>query len=405
MKMDNLDKVREDKLKLAKALGDALAGDDQKAVEAAMVAFGDYIMQCVMQEQKGLMTALDTSVLAGRGVHTLTSKETEYYNKVIEAMKTNNPKMALQDLNIVMPDTVIERVFEDLTVAHPLLKAIDFANTASVVEWIFNAHETQLAQWGELTDEIVKEIVSAFRNMKMDLYKLSAFIPVANAMLDLGPQWLDRYVRVILAEALALALEEAIINGTGKNMPIGMNRDVSDSVVITGGVYPLRAVVELKSFDPVSYGAFVADNLAKTDKGNPRVIGELLLIVSPDDYLRKIMPATTVRTPQGTYVNDVLPLPTRIVQSTRMETGKAIIGIANRYFIGIGAGTDGGKLEYSDEYRFLEDQRVYRIKLYGNGRALDDVSFVYTDISELEPLVQQVYVTNAGDIGAGFPGV
>ena len=66
--------------------------------------------------------------------------------------------------------------------------------------------------------------------------------------------------------------------------------------------------------------------------------------------------------------------------------------------MGVGAGTDGGRLEYSDEYRFLEDQRVYRIKLYGNGRPMDDCSFAWVDISELEPLVQQVVVTNLSSL-------
>jgi len=88
-----------------------------------------------------------------------------------------------------------------------------------------------------------------------------------------------------------------------------------------------------------------------------------------------------------------------------MPEGKAIFGIASRYFMGIGAGTSGGKLEYSDEYKFLEDERMYKIKLYGNGRPLDDVSFVYADISGLKPLILQVEVVNLGDIpsGDGFP--
>jgi len=392
--------MADEKKDLATALSDALNGNDEKAMEDALFAFAEYIQEGVLAEARGERMAEDTSILAGRGVNPLTSEETTYYNKIIKAMKSGNAKMELANLDIVLPETVIERVFEDLTVAHPLLDAIGMTNTTVVTRWIFNAHETQLAMWGELCDDIIKQINSGFRRIDMTMFKLSAFIPVCNAMLDLGPQWLDRYVRVILAEAVALAVEEAIINGTGDKMPIGMNRSVADDVTVTGGVYPLRELVALKSFEPVHYGAFVADHLAKTDKGNPRTVGEILLVCSPDDYLRKIMPATTVRTPQGAYVNNVFPLPTRVVQSTRMPVGRAVIGLARRYFMGIGGGTDGGRLEHSDEYRFLEDERVYRIKLYGNGRPMDDCSFEWVDISELEALVQQVYVTN---MPAGLP--
>jgi len=388
----NLTELALEKQELAAKLGEAMNGDDENAVNEALTAFAEYIQESVLAEAKGLQSAQDTSILAGRGVNQLTSEETKFYNKVIDALRSGNPKMELENIDVAFPKTTLERVFEDLTVAHPLLDAIEFRNTTIITEWIFNAHETQLAQWGDLTDEIIKEIVSAFMKMDMTLFKLSAFIPIANALLDLGPAWLDRYVRVILAEAIALAVEEAIIAGTGNKMPIGMNRSVADDVTITGGVYPERELVTLDSFDPVSYGAFVADHLATTRNGNPRVITTLLLVCNPQDYLRKIMPATTIRTPQGEYVNNVLPLPTRIIQSVRMPEGKAIIGFGERYFMGIGAGTDGGRLEYSDEYRFLEDQRVYRIKLYGNGRPMDDCSFAFADISGLKPLVQQVQI-------------
>lgn len=35
-------------------------------------------------------------------------------------------------------------------------------------------------------------------------------------MMDAGPQWIDAYVRAVLAEALGAGLCKAIIAGTGK---------------------------------------------------------------------------------------------------------------------------------------------------------------------------------------------
>ena len=82
--------------------------------------------------------------------------------------------------------------------------------------------------------------------------------------------------------------------------------------------------------------------------------------------------------------------------SAAVPNGKAVFGLASRYFMGMGT-AKGGKLEYSDEYKFLEDNRVYLIKMYGNGKPLDANAFVYADISGLLPTVQQVYVTNADE--------
>lgn len=95
----------------------------------------------------------------------------------------------------------------------------------------------------------------------------------------------------------------------------------------------------------------------------------------------------------GSYTNNVLPFPTEIVQSAAVPEGKAVFGIADKYFIGIGT-QSGGKIEYSDEYRFLEQERTYLTYLYGYGKALDENAFIVADISGLKPYVREVYVTN-----------
>lgn len=63
----------------------------------------------------------------------------------------------------------------------------------------------------------------------------------------------------------------------------------------------------------------------------------------------------------------------------------------NRYFMGIGT-EKNGKMEFSDEYKFLEDERVYLVKMYGHGEPLDNTAFVYADISNLVPTIQKVTV-------------
>ena len=90
-----------------------------------------------------------------------------------------------------MPETVINRVFDDSTQQHPLLDAIDFQNTSGLIEMYLNTDGVELATWGKLTDTITKELTSGFKQVNMSLKKLSAFLPVCKAMLDLGPAWLD----------------------------------------------------------------------------------------------------------------------------------------------------------------------------------------------------------------------
>ena len=61
--------------------------------------------------------------------------------------------------------------------------------------------------------------------------------------------------------------------------------------------------------------------------------------------------------------------------------------------MGVGAGSSG-KIEYSDEYQFLEDNRYIPRRCMAWGRPKDNNSFQYLDISKLKPQSLKVEVTN-----------
>jgi len=387
--MKSKDTLQAEKTAIMQKLNQAIKDGNEEAFAEAFTEFSMNIQESVMAEAQMMVQTADSTVLASRGVRQLTSEENKYYTGVIEAMRSSSPKQALADLTPVLPITTIDAVFDDLMATHPLLNVINFQNTSGLIEYIVNTNTKQLAIWGALTTAIVTELTSGFKKINLALMKLSAFLPVAKSMLDLGPAWLDRYVRAILSEAIAFGLEAAIINGDGNNKPIGMNRQVQDGVVVTGGVYPLKAEVVVTKLDPVSYGALLA-TMAIDAKGNPRVVNSVIMIVNPQDYLLRVVPATTVKDANGQYVNNVFAFPTTVIQSTEVPAGKAIFGLANRYFMGVGT-AKSGKIEFSDDYHFLEDERVYLVKLYGYGMPLDNTAFVYADISGLVPTIQTVY--------------
>lgn len=393
--MKNKDVLMQEKTLILQQMNDAIAKNDPDAFAAAFEKLSLNIQENILNEVAEQQQAADTMILAGRGVRQLTSEETKYYQAVIEAMKSSNPQQALTDLEVVMPKTVIDRVFEDLTQQHPLLDAINFQNTSGLIEMYLNTDETQLASWGTLTGEITKELTSGFKMVNMGLKKLSAFIPVCKAMLDLGPAWLDRYVRDILTEAIYNGLEQGIIAGTGKDQPIGMMKQVGDDVETTGGVYPDKEAIAVTSLDPVTYGNLLA-TLATSPKGKSRVVQNVIMVVNPADYFKKVMPGTTIMTPSGTYTNNVLPFPTTVIQSVQVPANKAVLGLGRKYFMGIGT-AKSGKIEYSDQYHFLEDERVYLTKLYGHGEPLDNNAFLVLDITNLKPAILKVEVQTSGE--------
>ena len=369
------------------AMSAALKEGNTEAYLNAFDEICESIAQDIRAEFEQSRDEQDTKILAERGVRQLTSAEKTYYSKVIDAMRSADPKMALSNLDVVMPDTVIDAVFTDLREQHPLLSRIRFMATNGVVKMLVNTNGEQRAVWGTLTAEITKELVSGFKEIDTNLLKLSAFLPVAKSMLDLGPVWLDRYVREVLYEALANGLEYGIVDGDGKTTPIGMSRVVDESQT-SGGVYPRKAKIAVNDFTPQTMGRLSA-LLAKDRNGKSRKVGGFILVVNPQDYYEKVMPATTLLTPSGEYRKDVFPIALEVITTSALSRGDAIFGMADRYQAFAGTEKDG-RILYSDDYKFLEDQRVYLIKTYANGTPFDDNSFLLLDIDGLRPSVLTV---------------
>lgn len=407
----NLDLLKQQKAEFAAKMREAVQNNNEEAFAEAFVEFSNALQEAVIAEARGLVQATDTQILAGRGVRVLTSEEHTYYQKLIEAMRSDNPKQALSGFDAVLPETVINTVFDDITEEHPLLSEIRFDNAAALIKWLYSTMDGRfLAWWGPLCGEIKKQLAAQFNYLHLEQTKLSAFVPVCKAMLDLGPAWLDRYVRTILAEAIANGLEQGIISGRGLAEaamdpddriyePVGMDRNLEVFDNTTG--YAPKVPIPVTQFTPAVYGD-LASRLAVGPNGLNRTVTQLLMVVNPVDYFNKVMPATAFQRPDGSWVRDILPLPTKIVQSAYVEQGKAILGLAKRYIMAMGTGK-GGRIEYSDEYRFLEDERTYLIKLYGTGRPMDNTSFLVLDIENLVPAVPDVHITNdplnvAGDV-------
>ena len=256
-----------------------------------------------------------------------------------------------------------------------------------MTKYVVNDHTKQTSVWGPVDDEVKKELQSAFKEFDMTQSKLSAFFLLNQALIEMGPAYIDNYVRTVLSEAIFSGLEAGIVSGTGKDMPIGMDRDLSN---MTNGVYAQKTAVALTSFEPAAYGAVIAP-MAKNTNGLNKKFSSVILVINMTTYLTKVMPATTMAIPQGGYARDVFAFPTEVIISNEIDDNKGVLAIAENYFCGVGMGTNGN-VTYSDEYKFLEDYRTYKAKLYAAGRLIDNTDSVFLDLSGLEALAYPVKV-------------
>ena len=389
MSIKSKDLIAAAKQQNAAKLTAAIKSGDDAQMEAAFANLCVDLHEAIVQQaaEDISLRNSDAAIMASRGLRTLTSAEMNYYTKLGDAIASADPKMALANFTVAMPETVIDGVIGTIRANHPLLDRIDFQNTSYLTRIILADVPAQMAKWGNITDAVTQEISAGLKEVNLTMLKLSAFMAISRDIIELGPQWVDQYVREVLSEAVACAIELKVVDGTGKGEPTGMTRDMSASASVQDGVRPRQVAVKLTDLTPTSMGA-VMKKIARKP-GNPtkaRVIapGDLIFLCNPFDYWGKIMPATSFRKPDGSWMRDVLPVPADILQTSALEEGVALIGMPSRYFAGIGVHGKTGTITQDDSVRFLEDERVYKAKFQGNAFPKDEYAFVLLDISELK---------------------
>ena len=393
-----MDEIKNKKDAAFDAVAAALVSGDKDELKAAVEQLQDANKEELKEIHAEFERTQDEAILAERGIKALTSEETKFWNSYIAMAKRDFGVMNADGDDPIkggvytglmqhLPETQFESIVEELRREHPLLSIVDFKSTSAVTKWTIDNSPEQRAVWGPLNSKIEEELLGGpFLDLDMTLCKLTAFMVVSRDMLDLGPRWVANYAITMLKESILLGLEYGIIAGAGpaKSEPIGMIRDLTKNPSTTTG-YAKQTAKKVTELSPATYGELLAD-MTKKDNGRTRKINSVVLIVSPTDYFTKIFPAVTALSASMTYVGNLFPFPTTVIQSTFVDSGEAILGISEDYFLGLGS-SKSGTIESSDSARFFEDQRAYKTKLYGNGRPKQKSSFKLLDISELTTVI------------------
>lgn len=305
----------------------------------------------------------DRSVMQGRGMNVLTTEEKQFFNAVIEDGGFKDEE--------TLPTTTQERVFDDLVEAHPLLQLLGIQNLGAVTEYIYSDPEGA-AVWGPLFGDIRGQLNATFRKESITQLKLTAFIPISNDMLDLGPEWVERYVRTMLVEAMSFGLERGFVEGDGQDEPVGLLYEYGDSGAIVekepvdtltfeGGkttITELQGVVEKLAIRPTGKDG---------DLKKRNIAGRVVLVVNPFDSFA-IQAKATVRNDAGLYVTS-LPFNPKIVESTFVPEGKALFFVQGEYIAAIGGSQQMKKF---DQTLAMEDATLYIAKQYATGKPKDN---------------------------------
>lgn len=304
-------------------------------------------------------------LMESRPTNGLSENETKFFNEISSGV--DNPELTV-------PLETMNQVFIELQNAHPLLDIIKFQNAglkmkATVADSIYDGGT---AVWGEVFDDIKGQLKQAFHEVDFSQSKLTAFVAIPKDALENGYDWLKSFIIIQMSEAMAVALETALVTGDGNKKPIGLMKDLSKGAISNGvTTYPDKAVfADWSDIDPKNAAEKIApvmQSLSKNEKGNAvNISGQVKLLVNPDDYystLSKFMYLTD----NGVWVT-VLPFGVEIVQSVAVPSSKAVVFAANRYWAYMG----GTKMQEFDQTFAIEDLQLYTVKAFYYGKAYDN---------------------------------
>ena len=315
----------------------------------------------------------------------MSSQAREYYEGLARNLRA---KQLTKPGDVPMPESEVNKILDGMNLDSKIMKGINVVSNTYLTKVITNGKAIQKGTWGDLTEAVIKEILGAFKVVEMEESKVSCFGEVSTDMLDAGVEYLATAMKNTLVEGLVTSIEEAIVSGTGKKMPIGLDRNLEGSVV--DGVYPQKEAIPVTNFKPVTYAGLV-QRISKDANGRPKKFDKVQLIVNNNTYLTKILPATTMINPLVNmgYSTNVFPFPTEAIVSEAVADNEAIMCLLGEYIATIGKQI---QVTYSDDFKFLQDIRCFKGKAFMTGKPVDNTAAIRLDISGLEALVPNVTV-------------
>lgn len=349
------------------------------ALEEYMTAVASDASDQVRAEYEELRNVTDNQVLQSRGIHVLTAQETKFYNDVSKAGGFDD--------DLVWPETILERVFEELQEDRPILRIINFTPSVGKLK-IIRSRRKGVAVFGPLHKDMEGQLDAEFGATEFTQLALTAFFLISNDTLDLGPRWVDRYVRLCLSEAIAEAWEKVIINGTGSDEPIGLMKDLDGSIDPVNG-YPDKTAAGTLTF--ADSAAMVKEfakvlktaskytyKISKTDTGElkyRKVKGNVYLIVNPVNYY-DIVARVTTQNANGVFVSN-LPFISEdhIIESLEVPADKLIAYVGGQYDA---TQSRAEKVSVYKETFAMKRATLYAVDMLGNGQpANNDAAQVY----------------------------
>ena len=260
------------------------------------------------------------------------------------------------------------------------------------------------AVWTEMCANL-NEMDLGFNDVEVDGYKVGGFIPVCNANLEDSDVELAAEIINAIAQAIAKALDKAILYGKGVKMPLGVMTRLAQTNAPENPTATARQWIDLSSTNIKTiaanktgadlYKELLLDSAAaSTDYGT----GELVWAMNKRTYAALKAAMLSVNA-AGNVVSAIdgntLPLIGGTVETLSFIPDNVIIGgYFSVYLLAERAGT---KIGQSEHYRFLADQTIFKGSARYDGLPVIPEAFVAIGINGTTPTAEMLFAPDAAN--------
>jgi HK97 family phage major capsid protein len=235
----------------------------------------------------------------------------------------------------------------------------------------------------------LNELEIVFNQVEMDGYKVGGFIPIPNSTLDDSDINLAAEIMEALAQAIGLAIDKAILYGTGTKMPLGIATRLAQTSKPSSWGLNAPEWVDLHTSNILKINpsgmtaeAFFAALLLDLGVAAPNyAVGGTFWAMNRKTRMTILSKAITFNA-AGAIVagmNGTMPVEGgEIVELECVPDNDIVGGFGSLYLL---AEREGSNLAMSEHVRFLQDQTVFKGTARYDGAPVIGAGFVIVNIN------------------------
>lgn len=314
-------------------------------------------------------------------------------------------KRALTNVGLTIPEVMLGVLRENVINYSKLYRHVNVRAISGEGRMIIMGTIPE-AVWTDCCANL-NELDLAFNDVEVNCWKVGGYFAVCNATLEDSDIDLAAELVSAIGQAIGIALDKAILYGTGTRMPLGVVTRLAQTEAPSGYPATARPWADLHTTNilSVAAGTTGADLIAAIvgDFGAAKgkySRGEKVFVMNEATYTA-LMAATVSVDASGrivTGVSDTMPVIGGIIEVLNFVPDNVIIG---GYFdLYLLAERAGQKFATSEHVRFLQDQTVFKGTARYDGTPAIAEGFVAIGINGATPTAAMTFAADTANEGA-----